>query len=116
MLTIRKEQMDVFREAKLDQNLQKLVRDFELKQSARYAELGPVGSEAFVQKAAKKGLAWEIRKYKDIWALIELMADFGLEFAADPGRPWANGILNSAKLSGTAKVKLVGAQLRGDAA
>jgi hypothetical protein len=114
MLTIRKEQMDVFREARLSQNLSKLVKEFELKRGARYLEMGAERAEAFIEQAVKKGLGWGIRGLKDVWALIEIMLDFGLDFAAAPSRPWADGILNSEKLSGKAKVKLVTAHLRGD--
>ncbi len=55
----------------------------------------PSAPEAFVQQAVKKGLGWGIRGLKDVWALIEIMLDFGLDFAAAPSRPWADGILNS---------------------
>jgi hypothetical protein len=113
MLTIRKAQMDVFSAYMLSENLPKMVEDFEVLRRPSFLKLGAEGSRSFVYAAVERGLGWGIRKFADVWALIDLMLEFGLDFASEPGRPWAPRILNSATLSGTAKLKLVTAHLRG---
>jgi hypothetical protein len=113
MLTIRKAQMDVFSAYMLSENLPKMVEDFEVMRRPYFLKLGAEGSRKFVHAAVEKSLSWGIRKFSDVWALIDLMLEFGLEFATEPARPWAAQILNSETLSGTAKIKLVTAHLRG---
>ena len=113
MLTIRKAQMDVFSSYMLSENLPKMVEDFEVMRRPHFLNLGPEGSRDFVHAAVEKALGWGIRKFSDVWALIDLMLEFGVNFSAEPGRPWARPILNSSTLSGTAKIKLVTAHLRG---
>jgi hypothetical protein len=114
MLTIRREQMAVFQAKKLGQTLPILVQEFEWRRPQHFQEMGPEGSAAFVRQAVHQGLAWGIRKRNDVWALMDLMLEFGPEFASAPDRPWAQPILNSGTLSGTAKIKLVTAHLRGE--
>jgi hypothetical protein len=113
MLTIRKAQMDVFSAYMLSENLPKMVDDFQVLRGPSFLKLGVEGSRNFVYTAVERGLGWGIRKFADLWVLIDLMLEFGLDFASEPGRPWAPRILNSATLSGTAKIKLVTAHLRG---
>jgi hypothetical protein len=113
MLRIREEQMAVFRAGALSRNLPALVQEFERTRSQQFRAMGPERSEAFIHTAVNQGVTWGIRRYQDLWALIDLMLEFGVDFASAPERPWANGILNSDTLSGTAKVKLVTAHLRG---
>jgi hypothetical protein len=113
MLTIRQEQMAVLKAHMLSQNLPELIQQFETVHPAAFLEMGPERSSVFVTAAVKQGLVWGIRKYSDVWGLIALMLDFSLDFASSPANHWARGILNSETLSGTAKVKLAAAHLRG---
>jgi hypothetical protein len=112
MLIIRKAQMDALGAYMLSQNLPRIVEDFEVMRRPYFLRMGAEESHKFVLAAVKTGLNWGIRKFADMWALIDLMLEFGLEFAADPGRPWAAPILDSPTLSGTAKIKLISAYLK----
>jgi hypothetical protein len=113
MLTIRKARMDVFSAYMVSQNLPKMVEDFGMLRRPYFLKFGAEGSRNFVHAAVERGLSWGIRKFADVWALIDLMLEFRLDFASEPARPWAQQILNRATLSGTAKIKLITAHLRG---
>jgi hypothetical protein len=113
MLTIRKEQMDVFSAYMLSENVPKMVEDFEVIRRPHYLRMGAERSREFVHSAVTQGLVWGIRKFSDLWALIDLMLEFGPDFALPQSRPWVHKILNSESLSGTAKIKLVAADMYG---
>jgi hypothetical protein len=112
MLMIRAKQLAVLEAECLRLSLKRLVRKFEVLRPQQFKAMGAVESEAFVHRAVQQGLAWGIRNREDVWELIDLMLKYGPEFASSPDRSWAQGILNSASLSGTAKIKLVAGHLR----
>ncbi len=61
-LTIREEQMAVFRAQALSRNLSKIFRQFEEIFPRHFREMGVEGSRAFIQATVNQGLKWGIRK------------------------------------------------------
>ena len=111
MLTIRREQIAALDALALRLSLQRLVREFEVLRPQHFQAMGARESEEFLRRTVNQGLVWGIRIEKDVWALIDLMLAYG-DFHLAPDRPWALPILNHPTLSGTAKIKVVTANLR----
>jgi hypothetical protein len=98
MLTIRKEQMAVFREPAINDYVKRVVVHLSERFPEKCEALGdPKVSETVkygIQRSASYGIATEgdVRRY------IDLMIMFGPDFDQDPELPWASSILNNRTL------------------
>jgi hypothetical protein len=96
MLTIRSEQMAVFRQLKQD--------EFEDKTFARLLELRPAECEDLgeaavresIRKGVKKAIGYGIDREGEVSRYINIMYPLGHDFDVDPRYRWATDILNDA--------------------
>ena len=108
MLVIRNEQMDAFREASTQGQLDELVRHL----SSKYpAHSRVIGSESalrnFVQRGLRLASTWGVDSLEGVPALLELLIQFGEDFDHSPVREWSLIILRHPVLAGDLKVDTV---------
>jgi hypothetical protein len=105
MLTIRKEQMVVFREPAIHDYVKRTV----LYLTERFPEKCDVLGEPKLRETVKYGIqrsaSYGITTEADVRRYIELMLMFGPDFDQAPELPWASSILNNkALINPTTKV------------
>lgn len=105
MLTIRKEQLAVFREPAINDYMKRTV----IHLNERFPEKCEALGEAKVQETVKYGIqrsaSYGITTEGDVRRYIDLMLMFGPDFDQNPGLPWAASILNNkALMNPTTKV------------
>jgi hypothetical protein len=105
MLTIRKEQLEVFRGPAVDAFVKRVVTHLNECFSEKCKSLGEPKVREMVKYGIQRSASYGIGLEKDVSRYIDLMMTFGPDFDQDPELPWAASILNNrALINPTTKV------------
>lgn len=108
MLTIRKEQIAVFREPAINQFVKHVVVHLNKCFPAKCEALGEPRVSEMVKYGIQRAASYGISAERDLCKYVDLMVVFGPEFDQDPEFPWASAILNNqALINPTTKVDRV---------
>jgi len=106
MLSIRKEQMAVFREPAIDDFVKRVVVHLNKCFSAKCETVGELKLRQMVKYGIQRAASYLISSERDVCKYIDLMVVFGSDFDQDPKLPWASSILNNqAIINPTTKVQ-----------
>jgi hypothetical protein len=94
MLTIRNEQMSIFREGSVKRFEDEMVAAIAVDFEPKFELLGEFGVRALIRRAITAGEKMNIRNKGAVAILIELMVQFGEHFEHSPDRRWAEKILS----------------------
>jgi hypothetical protein len=108
MLVIRNAQMDAFREASTQSQLDEIIRHL----SSKYPDHSrAIGGESalrdFVQRGLRTASTYGVDSPESTAALLELLIQFGEDFAHSPVREWSLTMLRHPVLAGDLKVDAV---------
>ena len=105
MLTIRKEQMAVFREPALNDYAKRMVVHLNETFPEKCEALGDAKIRETVKYGIQRSASYGITTEGDVRRYIDLMVMFGPDFDQDPELPWAGSILgNQAIINPTTKI------------
>ncbi len=104
MLTIRKEQMAVFREPAINDYVKRTVAHLKESFPEKCEALGDLKVREMVQYGIQRAASYGITTEGDVRRYIDLMFMFGSDFDQDPELPWVGSILNNKALVSTTKV------------
>jgi hypothetical protein len=98
MLTIRKEQMAVFREPAISDYVKRTIVHLKECFSEKCDALGEQELGKIVRHGIQRSASYRITTEGDVRRYIDLMLRFGPDFDQDPELPWASSILNNKAL------------------
>lgn len=105
MLTIRKEQMAVFREPAINDYVKRTVVHLNERFREQCEALGEAKVRETVKYGVQRSASYGVTTEGDVRRYIDLMLMFGPDFDQDPELPWAASILNNkALINPTTKV------------
>jgi hypothetical protein len=105
MLTIRKEQMVVFREPAINDFVKRVVAHLNECFPEKCEALGEPKVRETVKYGIQRSASYGITTEGDVRRYIDLTVRFGPDFDQDPELPWASSILNNqAIINPTTKV------------
>lgn len=105
MLTIRKEQMAVFREPAINDYVKRTVVHLNERFPEKCEALGEPKVRELIRYGIGRAASYGITAEGDVRRYIDLMLMFGPDFDQDPELPWAASILNNqALINPTTKV------------
>ena len=99
MLTIRKEQMAVFREPAINAFVKVVIAHLNKDFPDKCKELGEPKVHAMVRYGIQRAASYRITTEGDVRRYVDLMFRFGSDFDQDPKLPWASSILNNKALA-----------------
>ena len=113
MLTIRKEQMAVFREPAINDYVKRMVVHLNETFPEKCEALGDAKIRETVKYGIQRSASYGITSEGDVRKYIDLMLMFGLDFDQDPQLPWASAILgNQAIINPTTKINRLYKELK----
>lgn len=98
MLTIREEQLDVFRGEAIQQLTETLAADLRRGLPAHVQALGEQGTLDAIRAGIDRAGAYGIITREGVSGYVKLMFLFGSDFDTDPSRAWAGQVLNDPSL------------------
>ena len=105
MLSIRKEQMVVFREPAVNDFVKRVMVHLNKCFPAKCEAMGEAKVRAMVKYGSQRAVSYRVSSERDVCKYIDLMLVFGQDFDQDPKLPWASSILNNqAIINPTTKV------------
>ncbi len=108
MLTIRDQQMHVFRRYAIGKLADQVARLLLRKHPVRSAAIGgESGVRAFVARNLDKPAGWGVESPGGIAIVFELLLQFGEELERSPAREWSLNILTHPVMSGDLKAGTV---------
>jgi hypothetical protein len=107
MLTIRPEQMAVFRTMAGMQFRDYLLDQLSVAYPAHFDALGEPGVRDLIEFAISTGKTHGIENRGEVAVLCELMLRFGRNFELSPDRAWARKILAKPAIPGDLKVSIL---------
>lgn len=119
MLTLRKEQMEIFRRQELRRFEDEVYAHLLREHPRACAALGEGAVRRSIRRGIERAGAYGITREPDVGGYIDLMYRLGHDFDTDPARPWARAILESPRVPRHRKVAVLRAyveeHLRGPA-
>jgi hypothetical protein len=112
VLTIRNDQLASFSTAKKAGYVDRLLPHLEADYPSWYAERQKRGAVAFVEKVMGIGERHNIQGQAAVSTLVDLMVEFGENFASSPDREWAVKLLAHPSLPDQIKVSMLAERLR----
>lgn len=102
MIILRKEQLEAFDKAALDDFIKRAYHHIKDNIHNKYESLGSRKVKESVLTAIANAKEYDINKEYDVLRFINFMYVFGFDF--DENIPWAAAVLNNKRLDGTAKM------------
>jgi hypothetical protein len=112
MLTIRKEQMEAFREARFERLVERVAKHLRDTLPDAYTFFGKETVRSSAKKAVSRCRRYSVNVEYDVFRYFNLMFVLGFDFDTDSGCPWAASILNDPMLTGTVKMDLLNSEAR----
>ena len=112
MLTIRNDQLASLSAAKRAGFIDQLLPHLEADYPSWYAERQKRGAVAFIEKVLASGERHNVRGQVAVSTLVDLMVEFGENFASSPDREWATQLLAHPTLPDQIKLSMLAERLR----
>ena len=113
MLTIRKEQYDILGAAMALRFEDQMVAHAAKKSPEKFKAMGEPAAREFLRAGIKKGMFHEIEAVCDLFTLVDLMWELGLNFELSPEHLRALEMLANKKRSAQARIDLIYLKLKG---
>ncbi len=104
MLLIRHEQMETLERYAAKEFEDRMVRHLKTSWTEEYEALGEAAARETVRKALKNAGNYCVESEYDVARYLNIMFALGHDFDTDDRFPWANSILASPDLEGSAKM------------
>jgi hypothetical protein len=104
MLTIRKEQEDLFREAASQRFIQRASEHLKKSFGPQCKVLGDGKLRAFIRLGVQRADRWDVTTSRNVCIYLDVMMTLGIDFDRDPRLPWIRRILGSQSATETVRI------------
>jgi|ERR1022692_1815793 hypothetical protein len=104
MLTIRKEQEDVFCEAASQRFIERASEHLKKSFGPQCEALGGVKLREFIRSGVQRADRWDVTTSRNVCIYLDVMMTLGVDFDRDPRLPWIRRILGSQSATETVRI------------